>query len=196
MEELQLIEKVNNKYELANFDLIKKQLEDYCRDFQEIKDKETLKIAKGIKADFTKKIKLLKDTLKAYKNDYFERLDMQIKELSTLLENAENKQKEEIDAYITSKAQDKYNELAILFKNLQIDYSLDAVLQALDIDLKLEKWSVESAKETILKSKIEETHTFVFRCNEEKAKEIENLLAQIENKGISITETIDLIKGE
>ena len=196
MEELQLIEKVNNKYELANFDLIKKQLEDYCRDFQEIKDKETLKIAKGIKADFTKKIKLLKDTLKAYKNDYFERLDMQIKELSTLLENAENKQKEEIDAYITSKAQDKYNELAILFKNLQIDYSLDAVLKALDIDLKLEKWSVESAKETILKSKIEETHTFVFRCNEEKAKEIENLLAQIENKGISITETIDLIKGE
>lgn len=196
MEELQVIEKVNNKYELADFDLIKKQLKDYCRDFQEIKDKETLKIAKGIKADFTKKIKLLKDTLKAYKNDYFERLDMQIKELSTLLENAENKQKEEIDAYITLKAQDKYNELAILFKNLQIDYSLDAVLKALDIDLKLEKWSIESAKETILKSKVEETHTFVFRCNEEKAKEIENLLAQIENKGISITETIDLIKGE
>lgn len=196
MEELQVIEKVNNKYELADFDLIKKQLKDYCRDFQEIKDKETLKIAKGIKADFTKKIKLLKDTLKAYKNDYFERLDMQIKELSTLLENAENKQKEEIDAYITLKAQDKYNELAILFKNLQLDYSLDAVLKALDIDLKLEKWSVESAKETILKSKVEETHTFVFRCNEEKAKEIENLLAQIENKGISITETIDLIKGE
>lgn len=196
MEELQVIEKVNNKYELADFDLIKKQLKDYCRDFQDIKDKETLKIAKGIKADFTKKIKLLKDTLKAYKNDYFERLDMQIKELSTLLENAENKQKEEIDAYITLKAQDKYNDLAILFKNLQLDYSLDAVLKVLDIDLKLEKWSVESAKETILKSNYEETHTFVFRCNEEKAKEIENLLAQIENKGISITETIDLIKGE
>ena len=196
MEELQLIEKVNNKYELADFDLIKKQLEDYCRDFQEIKDKETLKIAKGIKADFTKKIKLLKDTLKAYKNDYFERLDVQMKELSSLLEKAENKQKEEIDAYITLKAQDKYNELASLFKNLQIDYSLDAVLKALDIDLKLEKWSVESAKETILKSRYEETHTFVFRCNEEKAKEIEDLLAQIENKGISITETIDLIKGE
>ena len=55
---------------------------------------------------------------------------------------------------------------------------------------------MESAKETILKSKVEETHTFVFRCSEEKAKEIEDLLAQIENKGISITETIDLIKGE
>ena len=100
MGDLQVIEKVNNKYELLNFDLIKKQLEDYCRDFQEIKDKETLKIAKGIKADFTKKIKLLKDTLKAYKNDYFERLDMQIKELSTLLETAENKQKEEIEKLV------------------------------------------------------------------------------------------------
>lgn len=196
MEELQLIEKVNNKYELSNFDLIKKQLEDYCRDFQEIKDKETLKIAKGIKADFTKKIKLLKDTLKAYKNDYFERLDMQMKELSSLLEKAENKQKEEIDAFVSLKAQEKYNDLAILFNNLQLDYSLDAVLKALDIDLKLEKWTIENAKEAILKSKYEETHTFVFRCNSDKAKEIENLLAQIEEKGISITETIDLIKGE
>ena len=198
MEELQLIEKVNNKYELVDFDLIKKQLEDYCRDFQEIKDKETLKIAKGIKADFTKKIKLLKDTLKAYKNDYFERLDMQIKELSTLLENAENKQKEEIEKYTYQKALAKYYELLDWF-SVQDKYShsaLDTVLDTLDIDLKLEKWNVESAKETILKSKVEETHTFVFRCNEEKAKEIENLLAQIESKGISITETIDLIKGE
>ena len=198
MEELQLIEKVNNKYELLDFDLIKKQLEDYCRDFQEIKDKETLKIAKGIKADFTKKIKLLKDTLKAYKNDYFERLDMQMKELTSLLEKAENKQKEEIEKYTYQKALAKYYELLDWFM-VQDKYShsaLDTVLDTLDIDLKLEKWTVENAKDTILKSNLEETHVVVFRCTETQAKEINILLEEIKHRGISITETIGLTKGE
>ena len=74
--------------------------------------------------------------------------------------------------------------------------ALDTVLDTLGIDLKLDKWSVENVKESILKSKYEETHVVVFRCTDKQAKEINGLLEEIKNHGISITETIDLIKGE
>ena len=144
--ELVKIEKTDNKYMLDNFELVKQELADLVSYIAPVSDKDTLKVAKKIKADNNKKIKLLKDTLKAYKTDYFEILDSQVAELVEIITNSQEKQVKEIDEYLEKVAQDKRKELVewIIDEN-----ELDHYLEAGEIDLTLEKWSVEKVKEYI-----------------------------------------------